>query len=57
VENISDPRLAQQIARDSGAKIGGLLYSDSLSAADGPASSLERMFRRNIETLVAALKP
>ena len=57
VENISDPRLAQQIARDSGAKIGGTLYSDSLSAADGPASSLERMFRHNIETLVAALSP
>lgn len=57
VENISDPRLSQQIARDSGAKIGGTLYSDSLSAADGPASSLERMFRHNIETLVAALSP
>jgi len=57
IETIGDQRLAQQIARDSGAKIGGTLYSDSLSGAGGPANSLEQMFRHNIETLVAALAP
>ncbi len=55
VETIGDQRLAQQISRESGAKIGGTLYSDTLSAADGPASTLERMFRHNIVTLVTAM--
>src|SRR5262249_42272974 len=30
-ENISDPRLMRQISAETGAKIGGTLYSDSLS--------------------------
>ena len=56
VESVGDQRLAQQIARESGAKIGGSLYSDSLSAADGPAATLEKMFRHNIDTLIAGLR-
>src|SRR5690606_17538716 len=39
VENISDPRLIQRIADETGAKLGGALFSDALSAADGPAAS------------------
>ncbi len=31
VENISDPRLIEQIARETGVKIGGELFSDALS--------------------------
>ena len=31
MENISDPRLMQQIASETGARIGGTLYSDALS--------------------------
>ncbi len=38
MENIKDSRLLQQIADESGAKIGGTLYSDAL-AAEGPAST------------------
>jgi zinc/manganese transport system substrate-binding protein len=30
MENISDPRMMEQIAKESGAKIGGTLYSDAL---------------------------
>lgn len=56
VENIRDPRLIQQIAAEGGAKIGGTLYSDAL-ASEGAASSYLGMFKHNLDTLLAALKP
>jgi zinc/manganese transport system substrate-binding protein len=55
VENISDPRLSERIAKETGARIGGRLYSDALSAADGPASTYIDMMRHNIKTLSTAL--
>jgi zinc/manganese transport system substrate-binding protein len=57
IENISDQRLMQQIAKDSGATIGGVLFSDSLSVADGPAPSYIRMMRHNIRVISDALVP
>lgn len=54
-ENISNPRLVEQIATEAGLPMGGTLYSDALSAADGPAASYETMMRHNVETLAAAL--
>jgi len=56
MENISDQRLMQQIARETGAKIGGTLFSDALSAPDGPASTYIDMIRHNIRTLSVALQ-
>lgn len=55
LENVTDSRLLDQIARETGAKIGGTLYSDALSAPDGPAGTYLDMFRNNIEVLSAAL--
>ena len=55
LENISDPRLIQQIAKETGAKIGGTVYSDSLSGADGPAASYIAMMEYNIRQFAAAL--
>lgn len=55
VENISDPRLSERIAKETGARMGGRLYSDALSASDGPASTYIDMMRHNIRTLSAAL--
>ena len=55
VENINDPRLLDQIAAETGAKIGGTLFSDALSPADGPAATYVDMMRHNIATLTAAL--
>lgn len=55
VENISDPRLIEQIARETGAKIGGKLYSDALSEAGGPASTYLDMVRNNVSALRTAL--
>jgi zinc/manganese transport system substrate-binding protein len=57
MENISDPRLVQQIANETGAKIGGTLYSDALSDANGPARSYIDMMRNNVRQLDNALMP
>jgi zinc/manganese transport system substrate-binding protein len=55
MENITDPRLMQQIAKETGAKIGGTLYSDALSDAKGPAASYIDMMRNNVRELSKAL--
>jgi len=55
LENVADHRLLDQIARETGAKIGGTLYSDALSGPDGPAPTYLDMFRHNIGVLTAAL--
>jgi zinc/manganese transport system substrate-binding protein len=55
MENITDHRLLDQIASETGAKIGGELYTDALSPPDGPAPTYLDMFRHNIGTLTAAL--
>jgi zinc/manganese transport system substrate-binding protein len=55
MENISDPRLMQQIARETGARIGGTLYSDALSDEKGPAATYIDMMRHNVRELAAAL--
>ena len=57
LENISDPRMMQQIARETGARVGGTLYSDALSGANGPAATYVDMMRSNVRELAAALTP
>ena len=54
-ENLADPRLLQRIAHESGARIGGTLYSDALTDANGPAPTYVEMMRHNVKELVAAL--
>ena len=56
VENISNPRMIQQIAKESGVKVGGELYSDALSAATGPAASYTEMFKNNVTKIVTTMK-
>ncbi|MBS7540033.1 metal ABC transporter substrate-binding protein [Ancylobacter lacus] len=55
LENISDPRLADRIAKESGAKVGGTLYSDALSDDKGPASTYIDMIQYNVRELSSAL--
>ncbi len=55
LENVSDPRLAEQIARDSGAKVGDRLFSDALSEPGGPAGTYIDMIRHNLRALSDAL--
>ena len=54
MENIKDARLLKQIAEESGAHIGGTLYSDAL-AAKGPASTFTGLFEYNLDTPYKAL--
>lgn len=55
LENISDPRLIRQIAAETGANVGGTLYSDSLTEENGPAPTYIAMVRHNIKALTNAL--
>ncbi|MEM6728605.1 MAG: zinc ABC transporter substrate-binding protein [Pseudomonadota bacterium] len=55
VETITDNRLIQQIANETGAIVGGTLYSDALSGPDGPAPTYVDMMRHNAMTLSQAL--
>jgi zinc/manganese transport system substrate-binding protein len=49
--------MMQQIARETGAKVGGTLYSDALSDAGGPAATYLEMMRNNISEFAKALMP
>lgn len=55
VENISNPKLIERIAAETGAKIGGELYSDALSPSSGPAATYIDMVRHNTNALAAAM--
>ncbi len=57
VENISDPRLIERIAREAGLKVGGALYSDALSAPGTAADTYVHLFAHNVRTLVGAMTP
>jgi zinc/manganese transport system substrate-binding protein len=56
IESITDNRMMEQIANETGATIGGTLYSDALSAKSGPASTYLDMMRHNATTLFDALE-
>ena len=56
VENIANPRMIQQIVKESGVKVGGELYSDALSGPTGPAASYTEMFNNNVTKIVTTMK-
>jgi len=55
LENVTDPRLVQQIARETGAKVGGTLYSDALTDDKGDATTYVDLIRHNVRQLASAL--
>jgi zinc/manganese transport system substrate-binding protein len=55
LENISDPRLMRRISAETGARVGGTLYSDSLTDEKGDAPTYIDMVRHNIKALTSAL--
>ncbi|MPR11167.1 metal ABC transporter substrate-binding protein [Microvirga tunisiensis] len=55
IENISDDRLMQRIAKETGARIGDKIYSDALSEPNGPAGTYIDMIRNNVRVFGAAL--
>lgn len=56
LENIANPHLIEQIARDTDTQVGGTLYSDALSPPGGPAATYVEMMRSNAATLQRALR-
>jgi zinc/manganese transport system substrate-binding protein len=56
VENVTSVTLIERIAREGGARVGGTLYSDALSAPDGPAPTYLRMVEHNLSALAQALE-
>ncbi|AWC24595.1 putative periplasmic iron-binding protein precursor [Aminobacter sp. MSH1] len=55
LENITNPRLIEQISSETGVKVGGTLYSDALSKADGAAATYIDMMKANIATIKGAI--
>ena len=55
LENVSDSRLLERIAAETGVRIGGKLYSDALSPPDGPAPTYIAMMRSNARELTRVL--
>ena len=56
LERIGDPRLMRRISEETGSRVGGTLYSDSLTDEKGEAPTYIDMVRHNIRTLTSALK-
>ncbi|MBV9566199.1 MAG: zinc ABC transporter substrate-binding protein [Bradyrhizobium sp.] len=55
LENLSDPRLIDRMAAETGAKVGGTLYSDSLTGEKGAVPTYIDLVRHNIRALGSAL--
>ncbi len=55
MENVTDPRLVERIAGEGGARVGGRLYPDALSAPGGPAATSLAMMRHTATLLVEAM--
>ena len=54
-ESTVSPKPAQQVARETGAAYGGVLYVDSLSTPDGPVPTYLDLLKVTSETIVAGL--
>jgi zinc/manganese transport system substrate-binding protein len=55
LDNITDPRIMERIAKETGAAIGGTLYGDALSRPGGEANTYIRMLRHDVVTLKAGM--
>ena len=55
VENITDPRLVERIAREGGVTLGGKLYSDALSKPGTEADTYLKLFAHNAKTIAGSL--
>lgn len=51
-ESTVSDKPAKQVARETGAKYGGVLYVDSLTEASGPAPTYLRLLEKNADTIV-----
>ena len=56
LENSTDTRLVEQIAKATSVRPGGTLYPESLSETDGPVLSYAQLIRHNTDLIVNAIK-
>ncbi len=56
IENMTSPRMAQMLVRETGAILGGTVYSDALSPPNGPAPTYLDMLRHNTTLFAAAMR-
>lgn len=55
LENMGNPRIIEQLARDGNTAIGGELFSDSFSDKNGTASDYISMIKHNVSTIVSGI--
>jgi zinc/manganese transport system substrate-binding protein len=55
LDSITDPRAMQQVAKETGAAIGGTLYGDALSKPSGDADTYLKMLHHDVTTLIAGM--
>lgn len=55
IENMTSDRMAKMLARETGAELGGTVYSDALSPPNGPAAHYLAMLRHNTALFVKAM--
>lgn len=55
-ENILTPKLAESVAKETGAKVAPALYTDALGPKGSSGETFLKAFRFNVDTIVAALK-
>src|SRR5882724_2477258 len=55
LDGITDPRAMQQVAKETGAAVGGTLYGDALSKPGGEADTYVKMIRHDVTTLIAGM--
>jgi len=56
LENVSNPKVLDQIVSEAGVTVGGQLFSDSLAERDQPAGTYIGMFRSNVLTILSAMR-
>jgi len=56
IENMSNPKLMQQISQDTGATLGAKLYSDALSGSNEPGATYLSMMRHNMTHMLQSMR-
>jgi manganese transport system substrate-binding protein len=54
-ESTVEPRIQQEVVSATGTRLGGVLYVDSLSPADGPASTYLKLLEHTADTIISGL--
>ena len=55
-ENISDPKMIEQISAETGVRVGNKLYSETLSEKTGYAPTYLRMMQYNADQIAAGVR-